>query len=265
MTRFKKVLATVALALTCTLPKAAEHDLGEVVAAVLPTPLVAEYTCGLYTEAVMRPEFVARWSGKVKASTTPREVLRDALTEYAQRVRSFCDDMQVAFKGKDALVAQHYATHDPGYRSDTRFLEDRAVMSWLQKEHALLRRAVVLCETYAAAQRLAPELVAPRGAIRLERDEFELVNAISIGRAAKSERTELITLLRDEDFERVAPKAFDLDAWRAEERQSRDTGLQLRWRLRGFNDNASDRTRSTVQEIGFQNIVERHKARFGQP
>lgn len=265
MSRFKNILATVALALTCTFPRAAEHDIGEVVAAILPTPLVAEYTCGLYAGAVMRPAFVARWSDKVKESTAPQEVMRDALTEYARLMRSFCGDIQEAFKGKDAAVTQAYATHYPGYRGDLNVLENREVMSWLQKENVLLRRAVILRETYEIAKRLAPELIAPRGAIRLKDDEFRLVQTISIGGAAESERTELITLLRDEDFRRVAPKEFNLDAWRAEEQLSRDTSRRFDWRLTGFNENASDLTRHSAQGFGLDAIVERHKAFFVPP
>lgn len=253
------------LALISTWAHGAPADIRDVAAAVLPVPLVAEYACGTSAEGVLRPLFVARWRQKVQASPSPRETLRAALTEYAALMRSFCSDMQTAFNGKDTVVAAIYARQLPGFKGDLPV--DERSLAWLKRETAFLQRSVVLLNVYQTAQQLAPDLIDGRTPLRVTSDENQQIQRISVGLQARAERFDLLTLLRDEGFNRVVPKDFDLERWRTEEQQSREEGVRLQYQF-SFNANANDLTRQYALSSEYASqmrlalVVERHQPAF---
>ncbi len=265
MKNFRCVVAAAALVLTCTLPKAAQHDVSEVAEAILPTPLVAEYTCGLYMEALMRPEFVGRWSRELQKSSNRQLAVQEALTEYSGLMRSFCRAIQDAFKGKEHVVSETYGWQIPSFDGRAPALEDREVMAWLKRENVFLQRAIALHEIYEVAGLLAPDLIAPRGSIRVTDEEFHEVRRISGGLLANREREDLIILLQDTGFSLVVPKEFDLDAWRNEEKASRAEARRFGFRLSGFNGTANDLTRHEVQRVVSKEILERYRMFFASP
>ncbi|MEK8048398.1 hypothetical protein [Ideonella margarita] len=253
------------LALASSMTQTAAADSGEVAAAVLPAPLVAEYTCGTYAGAVMRPLFVARWGQRLKAAPSQPEVLKEALTEYTRLMSSFCGDMQTAFKGKETVIATIYARQLPGFDEPLSSLCDAGCLQWLNRETAFLKRSVVLINIYRTAKTLAPAVVGAPDPLRVKREEDQQIKHMSVGSNAQADRLELLTLLRDEAFRRVAPKDFNLAQWQDEERQLREEGARL---FLSFNNNANDLTLRYVTSGAYEKqlalipIVERHKAAF---
>jgi hypothetical protein len=263
-----KAALPLALMVSTALAHGAPSDIRDVAAAILPVPLIAEYTCGAFAEAEMRPAFVARWSDKVRSAASPRTTLKEALTEYVGLMRSFCDDVQSAFKGKDALVVEIYAAQLPGFDTDmSRVLGDPKVMSWLKRETDFLRKSVVLGNAYRTAKVIAPDLFGPPDPFRVKHVEYKQLMEMSTGTIAQMERFDLITLLRDPAFIDSAPKGFDEGWWRTEEKSLREEGSGLAWKL-SFNSNANELTRRYVlseeyqTRLGLAPIRERHLRKF---
>ena len=130
------------LAVAASVPQTATGEISEVAGAVLPAPLVAEYACGTYTEAVLRPVFISRWSQRLKSAPSENDALKEALTEYARLMRSFCGDMQAAFKGKESVIAAIYARQLPRSNDALSSLCDTRCMPWLKRETDFLKEGL---------------------------------------------------------------------------------------------------------------------------
>lgn len=265
MKAWNRLCMVAPLAVAASMAQAATGEISEVAGAALPAPLVAEYACGTYTEAVLRPVFISRWSQRLKSAPSENDALKEALTEYARQMRSFCGDMQAAFKGKESVIATIYARQLPRSNDTLSSLCDARCVPWLKRETDFLRRSVVLINVYRTAKALAPNLVGAPDPLRVKDDEDKQIKRMSVGLNAQMDRFDLLTLLRDEGFRRVVPKDFDLSQWQAEERQLREEGARL---SPSFNGNANDLTLRYVlsgdyeSQLQISPITQRHKAAF---
>lgn len=240
-------------------------DVRDIAAVIAPRPLIAEYTCTTYVQMIMRPLFVEQWRPKLQRAASKPEMLKSALIHYAGAMRSFCRDIQAAFEGKDALVATAYARQLPGFNEDMSLvLDDRRRMSWVRQSIRFQQETTTLLEIYKAARELAPELL-DQPTMAVTSEEFQQIQASSVGMAELFERRQLIALLADRRFLRYAPKEFDLASIRVQEialRKEAPAGHH------GFNDNASDLVRrhftsgEDENQLGLAAIVARHKHAF---
>jgi len=219
----------------------------DVVAAIFPQPLAAEYTCGSALYAELDEKFLVRWRPKVRDATSPNAVLADMLLEYSRLARSFCDEIQRGFVGKEGVIADIYARQVSGPYNDLRFsFENVKAMHWLKRESELLRCSVVLLRMYAIVKGLAPDLLDKRDISTIHHLEFRQVMDITMEYAAVEQRLELMYLLRDKGFAPLIPKSFDLDWFRADESRSREEGVAVAYLTRGFNRNAITLTRTYI-------------------
>lgn len=225
------------------LPARSQENVRAIGAVIAPHELIAAYSCSTYAEAAFLPKVELYAKRILKNVADKRAELKRIIYEYDETVSLMCREVSSIFKIHREEVLDAYALQLPGNKSDIKpFLATQNGSRWAKENVEFLAATAPLIQYYALAKSVAPELLSEP---HIDQAANQEAWSTSVGMTAKYERQQLIRLLADKSFERMAPARFNFSSLKSTEARLRREAALLQYKssFLWFNDNASDLVR----------------------